>query len=186
MEATLHVLKYIGGKGRMAGVLSCLIPGTCKVYAEMYCGSAALALNSRKFDVKILNDFNPHIANFWTVATAPETQGLLMERLQHTSYSRSLFQAAKGRRDSHGAKQSDPIQWAVDTYTIINQSFNADGRTWVYNDGAAYAKKLTGPLGLPLTFKSLSGQSFKVFNMDAVTCMRENQLLESPDRKSVV
>lgn len=104
----------------MAGVLSRLIPGTCKVYAEMYCGSAALALNSRKFDVKILNDFNPHIANFWKVATAPETQGLLMERLQHTSYSRSLFQAAKRRRDSHGAKQSDPIQWAVDTYTIIN------------------------------------------------------------------
>ncbi len=91
MEATLHVLKYIGGKGRMAGVLSRLIPSTCKVYAEMYCGSAALALNSGKFDVKILNDFNPHIANFWKVATAPETQGLLLERLQQTCYSWSGY-----------------------------------------------------------------------------------------------
>lgn len=52
---------------------------------------------------------------------------------------------------------------------------------WAYNDGAAYAKKLTGPFGLPLVFKSLSGQHFKVFNMDAVTCMRENQLLENPE-----
>lgn len=147
MEATLHVLKYIGGKGRMAGVLSRLIPSTCKVYAEMYCGSAALALNSGKFDVKILNDFNPHIANFWKVATAPETQGLLLERLQQTCYSWSLFQAAKERHEAYGAKQSDPIQWAADTYIIINQSFNADGRAWVYNDGTAYTKKMTGPLG---------------------------------------
>lgn len=180
METTLHVLKYIGGKGRMAGVLSRFIPGTCRVYAEMYCGSAALALNSRRFDIKILNDFNPHIANFWKVATTPETRTILLKQLQQTRYSWSLFQAAKERRNSYGAKQSDPVQWAVDTYVITNLSFNGDGRTWVYNDGAGYAKKLTGPLGLPLAFKSLSGQYFKVFNMDAVTCMRENQLLENP------
>ena len=181
METILHLLTYIGGKGRMAGVLSRLIPSTCTVYAEMFCGSAALALNSRKFDIKILNDFNPHIANFWRIATAQETQGQLMERLQHTSYSWSLFQEAKERCDRYGAKRSDLIQWAVDTYTINNQSFNGGGHTWVYNDGAAYAKKLTGPLGLPLAFKSLSGQNFKVFNADAVTCMRENQLLENPE-----
>lgn len=39
MEATLHVLKYIGGKGRMAGVLSRLIPAlaryTLKCTAEV-------------------------------------------------------------------------------------------------------------------------------------------------------
>lgn len=181
METTLHILKYIGGKGRMAGVLSCLIPGTCKVYAEMYCGSAALALNSRKFDVKILNDFNPHIANFWKVVTAPDTRELLLKQLQQTSYSWSLFQEAKERHDGHGVKQSDTIQWAVDTYILANQSFNGDGRTWAYNDSAAYTKKLSGPLGLPLIFKSMSGQNFTVYNMDAVMCMRENQLLESAE-----
>lgn len=180
MEATLLVLKYIGGKGRMAGVLSRLIPAMCKIYAEMYCGSAALAINSRKFDLKILNDFNPHIANFWKVATAPETGMELLERLQDTSYSWSLFQAAKKRRETYGAKQSDPIQWAVDTYILINQSFNADGRTWVYRDNASYKRKLVEPLGLSLAFKSLVGQKFQVFNMDAVACMEEKQLLENP------
>lgn len=181
MESVLHVLKYIGGKGRMVGVLSHLIPRTCKIYAEMYCGSAALALNSREFDVKILNDLNPHIANFWKVATASETQGLLLERLQQSSYSWSLFQAAKERRERYGAKQSDPIQWAADTYIMMNQSFNSDNRTWVYNDGVAYAEKLTGPLELPLTFKSLREQHFEVFNMEAVTCMRSNRLLDNPE-----
>lgn len=181
MEATLHVLKYIGGKGRMAGVLSRLIPATCKIYAEMYCGSAALAINSRKFDLKILNDFNPHIANFWRVTTTPETRAMLLEQLQNTSYSWALFQAAKNRREAYGAKQGDPIQWAIDTYILINQSFNADSRTWVYQGGAGYTKKLVEPLGIPLAFKSLEGQKFQVFNMDAVACMKEKRLLENPE-----
>lgn len=181
MEATLYLLKYIGGKGRMAGVLSRLIPAKCKVYAEMYCGSAALAINSGKFDLKILNDFNPHIANFWKVATAPETSMELLERLQNTSYSWSLFQAAKERREACGAKQYDPVQWAVDTYILINQSFNATGQTWIYRDHASYEKRLVEPLGIPLVFKSLAGQKFEVYNMDAITCMRENQLLQNPE-----
>lgn len=92
-----------------------------------------------------------------------------------------MFQAATERCDRYGANQSDIIQWAVDTYITTNQSFNANGREWVYNDGVGYAKKLTEPFGLPLAFKSLSGQHFKVFNMDAVACMRESQLLENPE-----
>lgn len=181
MEATLYILKYIGGKGRMAGVLSRLIPSTCKIYAEMYCGSAALAINSRKFDLKILNDFNPHIANFWRITTTPETRAVLLKQLQNTSYSWALFQAAKKRCEAYGAKQSDPIQWAVDTYILVNQSFNADVRTWVYKDDVAYRKKLVDTLGIPLAFKSLAGQKFQVCNMDAVTCMKENQLLQNPE-----
>lgn len=181
MEATLYLLKYIGGKGRMAGVLSRLIPKTCKIYAEMYCGSAALALNSGRFDLKILNDFNPHIANFWRIATTPETRGKLLERLQSTSYSWSLFQEAKKRREAYGAKQSDPIQWAVDTYILINQSFNADDRTWSGWNDTVYKKRLSNPLEVPFVFKSLAGQTFQVYNMDAVACMKENQLLENPE-----
>ncbi len=179
-ETTLHVLKYIGGKGRMAGVLSRLIPDTCTVYAELYCGSAALALNSRKFDVKILNDYNPHIANFWKVATTPEMRAKLLKRLQETSYSWSAFEAAQERQREHGTKQSDPIQWAVDTYILVNQSFNADMRTWTYQDAVSYKNKLVDPLKIPLAFKSLAGQEFQVFSMDAIACMKENQLLENP------
>lgn len=181
MEAAIHVLKYIGGKGRMAGVLSRLIPGTCKVYAEMYCGSAALALNSRKFDLKILNDFNPYIANFWRVTTTPETREILLEQLRHTSYSWSAFMDAKRRREAYGSKRDDFIQWAVDTYILVNQSFNADGRTWTYGDGTGYKNKLVNPLGISLAFKSLRGQKFQVCNMDAITCMKENQLLDNPE-----
>ncbi len=102
MEATLHVLKYIGGKGRMAGVLSRLIPSTCKVYAEMYCGSAALALNSGKFDVKILNDFNP----------ISQTFGRLRQHQRHkgycwSGYSRPVTVGACFKRRRNGMKHME-------------------------------------------------------------------------------
>ena len=94
-EVEIQVLTYIGSKARMAGVLSRLIPPHCTIYAELYSGSAALALNSRKFAVKILNDLNPHMANFWKIATNPGTREELLKRLQLTTFSWSAFLAAK-------------------------------------------------------------------------------------------
>lgn len=65
VEVEVQILTYIGSKARMAGVLSRLIPPHCTTYAELYSGSAALALNSRKFAVKILNDLMGGTGTFW-------------------------------------------------------------------------------------------------------------------------
>ena len=81
VEVEVQILTYIGSKARMAGVLSRLIPPYCTTYAELYSGSAALALNSRKFAVKILNDLNPHMVNFRKIATNPEISEELLKRL---------------------------------------------------------------------------------------------------------
>lgn len=180
MEATVYILRYIGSKRRMAGVLSRLIPSTCTTYAELYCGSAALALNSRKFQVKILNDLNPNISNFWAVATDPGTRGELLKRLKGTQYSWGEFTEAKRRREAHGAKQTDKVQWAVDTFILNRQSFNARGDCWVYQDYGAYENSLTSPLGLSLAFKNMEGQAYRVYNTNAIACMKQEQLLENP------
>lgn len=181
MNATVHIFKYIGSKERMAGVLSRLIPKTCRVYAELFCGSAALALNSRKFDVKILNDLNPHVSNFWKVATNPKTRPELLKRLQQTRYSWSEFMAAKKRRDAHGAKQADAIQWATDTFVLNRQSFNASGDSWVYRDAGRYKRELITKTELPFSFKILDDQNFRVYNTNAVSCLEQEQLLQNPD-----
>ena len=180
METTACILRYIGSKGRMAGVLSRLIPKTCTIYAELYCGSAALALNSRKFEVKILNDFNSNISNFWRIATAPETSGELLRRLQQTRYSWSAFMEAKRRREEYGAKQADRIQWAVDTFILNRQSFNAKSECWAYQDAGQYRKSLIDLTGLPLAFKAMEGQTFRVQNINALECMKQECLLENP------
>lgn len=60
----LYLLKYLGIKMRMARILSNFTLGHCTTYADLYCGSSVLALDSRNSKVGILNDYNPHIANF--------------------------------------------------------------------------------------------------------------------------
>lgn len=180
MEASVQIFSYVGSKARMAGVLSHLIPEHCTTYAELYCGSGALALNSRKFEVKILNDLNPHMANFWRVATDPNTREELLNKLQATQYSWSEFQAAKQRQWEHGSKQADKIQWAVDTFVLNRQSFNGAGSDWVYKDREQYSNLLTNPLRLPLAFKMLDGQVFRVYNDNALEVMDKENLLDNP------
>ena len=180
-EVEIQVLTYIGSKARMAGVLSRLIPPHCTIYAELYSGSAALALNSRKFAVKILNDLNPHMANFWKIATNPDTREELLKRLQATTYSRSAFLTAKQRQREHGANQADKLQWAVDTFILNRQSFNSCGESWVYDDRDAYQNMLKNPLKLPLAFKALEGQTFRVYNDNALEVMDKEHLLDNPD-----
>ncbi|MFV0239787.1 MAG: DNA adenine methylase [Lacrimispora sphenoides] len=180
-QESVSVLNYVGSKERMAGVLCQMIPKNCTVYAAMFCGSAAVALNSRKFDLKILNDFNPNIANFWRVATDPAFFQELLETLQKTEYSRSDFDKAKARREEHGSKRTDVVQWAVDTFILNRQSFNGAGECWVYRDESAYEKFLKNPLKLPLAFKSFKEQEFRVHNQNALDCMNQEHLLENPE-----
>ena len=181
MNVTVHIFKYIGSKERMAGVLSRLIPKTCKIYAELYCGSAALALNNRKFDVKILNDLNPHVSNFWKVSTNPETRPELLKQLQQTRYSWGEFMEAKKQREEHGAKRSDAVQWATETFVLNRQSFNATGDSWVYHDARKYREELTDITKLPLAFKALEGQTFRVYNTNALDCLEQERLLSNSD-----
>ncbi len=180
MQVIIQILDYIGAKGRMAELLARMIPPTCTRYVEPFCGSAALALNTRRFEVKILNDMNAHIANFWRVATSPELGPALLQALQGTTYSRTAFQQAKERREQYGANQVDPVQWAVDTYLLNKLSFNGAGESWRYKSPQAYAKNLTETTGLPLAFKALYGQTFQVYNMGAVELMKQKKVLDDP------
>lgn len=177
MEASVQIFSYVGSKARMAGVLSRLIPGHCTTYAELYCGSGALALNSRKFEVKILNDLNPNMANFWRLATDPGSRGELLKQIQKTSCSWGAFEAAKQRQTAYGSKREDRLQWAVDTFILNRQSFNADGRAWVYKDREAYENLLKHSLKLSLAFRALDSQVFRVYNDNALAVMDKEHLL---------
>lgn len=181
MEATAMMFTYLGGKRRMLAPLSHLIPPDCTVYAEPFCGSAALALNCRKFDTKILNDFNPGISNFWRVATSLEYSKDLLTALQKTQYSRSLFMQAKERREQCGSKRTDLVQWAVDTYILIMQSFNATGDNWVLKSSDGYTNNLNHPTKIPLAFKLLEGQKFRVYNTTAIDCLAREKILDNPN-----
>lgn len=182
---SLYVLKYIGAKRRMADILAALIPSGCTTYVEPYCGSAALALNSRKFERKVLNDWNPHMANFWRVASSPKLVPLLLEQLKATTYSRALFEEAKARREEYGANRNDLVEWAVDTYVINWQSFNALGDSWRYLDPSSYLNHINNNyMGLPMVLRALCKQNIEVYNKDAIDLLIDGGYLE--DEKAFI
>lgn len=172
----IHILDYIGSKARMAIELASLIPKSCTVYAEPFAGSAALALNSRDFEEVLINDYNAHIANFWSVALNPETRDVLSEEIQKTEYSKTLFEEAKARKERFGANRTDKIAWAVDTFLLNQQSFNGDSRSWTNRDRERYRSKLKK---IPFMFNLLKTQKYRVYNMDAIEFMEQENLLEN-------
>lgn len=176
---SMYALKYIGSKRRMTGVLALLIPKACTTYVEAYCGSAALALNTGRFERKILNDLNPHMANFWRVASSPELAPILLEQLMATSYSQALFQEAKAHREDYGANRSDLVEWAADTYVLNWQSFNALGDNWRYVDPSPYYNHITNKVcGLPRILNELCQQNIEVHNENALDLLLDSGALE--------
>lgn len=190
----LYVLKYIGSKRRMVDVLAPFIPKTCTTYVEAYCGSAALALKTMDYGKnkcfshikrRILNDWNPHMANFWLVASTPELAPLLLKQLKETTYSFALFEEAKARREEYGANRDDLVEWAVDTYVLNWQSFNALGDNWRYVDSAPYDKHISDKtIGLPMILNVLCQQNIEVYNQDALDLLIDTNVLE--DEKAFI
>lgn len=60
-----------------------------------------------------------------------------------------------------------------------SQSYNASGEYWVYRDAEKYKKNLTDIFGLPLAFKALEGQDFRVYNTNALDFMEQEHLLQN-------
>lgn len=175
---TLYMLKYIGSKRRMAGILAALIPPDCTTYVEPFIGSAALALNcGRKFERMVWNDLNAHMANFWRVATDPVLGPQLLEMLKQTRYSRTLFEQAKQRREDFGANRKDLVAWAVDTYVLNWMSFNALGDYWREGDPNTYMEHITSRLGLQLALEITWRQNVEVHNENAMDLLEESGVL---------
>ncbi len=176
--SSLKVLNYIGSKSRMVPVLAPLIPLDCTTYVEPFVGSGALALNhGKQFERLVLNDLNPHIANFWKVASDSALGPQLLKALRQTRYSRALFEQAKQRREDFGANRQDVVAWAVDTYVLNHQSFNALGDYWHESDPKTYIDHITSRSGLPLALESLWRQNVEAHNENALDLLKESDAL---------
>lgn len=184
-NSVMYALKYIGSKRRMVNILASLVPLTCTTYVEAYCGSAALALNTRAFERKMLNDLNSHMANFWRVASSPELAPLLLKRLKDTPYSFAQFKESKERREDYGANRKDLVDWAVDTYVLNWQSFNALGDNWRQIDDTPYINHIIDETsGLPVIFKELCQQNIEVHNENALDLLADTGVLK--DEKAFI
>ena len=85
-----QVLKYPGGKWRIASWITSFIPSH-KVYLEPFCGSAAVFFAKAPVTQEFINDIDGNVINFFRVCR--EHPDELAELLYFTPYSREEFSA---------------------------------------------------------------------------------------------
>ena len=118
-----------GGKSRLVRVLLPLVPygNDVQIYAEPYCGSAALFFAKRPHPIEALNDLDQRLVNLFRALQDPDRFSRLKRRLRYTLYARAEFERALeilGREDADPADQA----WAL--FVARNQSFSGSMKVW--------------------------------------------------------
>ena len=106
-------ITYYGGKQLLASTIIAMIPSH-RVYVEPYFGGGAVFFTKGKSYCEVINDIDDRLITFYNVCQDAVLFKQLMERIQSTLDSESLFrQADKIWRNTSVARNSIDIAWAV-------------------------------------------------------------------------
>ena len=112
-------MPYYGAKGRLAPWIVSLIPPH-RVYAEPFCGSAAVLFAKAPSPHEVINDLDGNVTNFFRVLR--DRPADLQRACQLTPYAREEFRAA----DLEDVP-ADELEWARRFFVRCSQSFNGAG-----------------------------------------------------------
>lgn len=113
---TVSAIHWAGGKARQLADLLPLIPVT-KIYVEPFGGGAAVLLNRPHSPIEVYNDLDGQLVNLFTVLRDPDRYTLFRRRVALMPYSRAEFE-----RCLNFEQVDDPVDRAVQFYTVLNQS----------------------------------------------------------------
>ncbi len=118
-----------GGKSRLVRVLLPLVPygNDVWVYAEPYCGSAALFFAKKPHPIEALNDSDQRLVNLFRALQDPEKFSRLRRRLRYTLYARAELERAL---EILGQEDADPVDQAWALFVARNQSFSGNMKAW--------------------------------------------------------
>ena len=121
MNCLKSPVNLIGGKKYLAGWLSQYIPEhVC--YVEPFAGGAKLFFSKGPSPVEVLNDVDNELVNLYRVIKNNEKRQKLINILNETPYSRSVFRSWK-----YGDKTTlDDIEKAVRYFYLCRASFAGD------------------------------------------------------------
>lgn len=132
------LIPYYGGKQKLAPIIIELIPPHI-LYAEPFCGGAAIFFNKRPSEVEILNDANGELMNFYKVVKF-RYDDLHREVIQ-TLHSRSIHQYA----------------WIIYNVPELFDEIKRAWAVWVLSH-QSYASKLDGSWGFDLSDKTTTNK----------------------------
>jgi DNA adenine methylase len=116
---TRPVLRYFGGKWRLAPWLVSLFPPH-RVYVEPYGGGASVLLRKPRSRVEVYSELDGRVVNVFRVLRNPRTAGRLKRALELTPFARAEFELA------HEDCPECPVEDARRTIIRAFMGFGAD------------------------------------------------------------
>lgn len=113
---------YFGGKARLSGLITGLMPAH-RTYVEPYAGSAALLFAKRPSPTEVISDLDGQVVNFFRILR--ERPDDLVRALELTPYSRQEYDRCAATLDEPGL---DDVERARRWWTVVNQSMHRGNR----------------------------------------------------------
>ncbi len=122
-------LSYYGGKQKLSKLIVSLIPEHV-LYAEPFCGGAAVFFSKPKSEIEVLNDTNRELINFYKIVEQEFVS--LDKEIQITLHSRDLHRKASVIYNNPDMFSDIKRAWAI--WVLATQSFSSmlDG-SWGYD-----------------------------------------------------
>lgn len=128
-------INRVGGKAYLSQWLCSFLPEHT-LYCEPFAGGAKLLFSKKPSKIEILNDIDNNLVNLYRVIQNNEKRHKLVDILNETPYSRSIFQSWK-----YGDKTAlDDIEKVARYFFLCKASFAGD----VERGGFAVPSKATG------------------------------------------
>lgn len=122
-------ITYYGGKQKLAPVIVPKIPQH-KIYAEVFCGGAAIFFSKPPSEIEVLNDTNKELVNFYRVVQNDFIN--LEKEVRITLHSRDLHRKATVINNNPDLFSEVKRAWAV--WVLSSQSFCAkQNGNWGYD-----------------------------------------------------
>lgn len=124
-------LTYYGGKQRIAKSILKFLPEH-RIYCEPFFGGGAVFFEKRPSFLEVINDHNENLMNFYVQMQTNFTE--LAARIQSTLHSESLYR--KCQLIYQGQVSADPLEKALATWVVFNQSWNSQPNAgWKFDFG---------------------------------------------------
>lgn len=120
-------IKWVGGKSKLSKVLLPLFPEH-KGYVEVFGGSGYMLFAKEPSKWEVLNDFDSHLMNFWSVIQNAHEQ--FIESFEWELVSRERFEYYKDKYKRNDF--DDAIERAKAFYYLVKAGFGADMKNPVF------------------------------------------------------
>lgn len=125
-------ISWYGGKNQLTHWLLKFVPpaDSYTTYVEVFGGSAALLHALPPGHVRVYNDLDERLHNFWRVLQDEELFARFARKAAFVPHSRLVYEQARDTYD----QETDPVMQALKFFIIARQSFSGDRQGgWSYS-----------------------------------------------------